>query len=59
MRNVIKFSLAASVILIASVALAATESEITKAPFYSSFDEAQASSAAMERPMLIDFYTDW
>ena len=59
MRTLIKFSLAASVILIALVASTAAQSEVASAPFYSNFDEARESSAEKERPILIDFYTDW
>lgn len=30
-----------------------------EAPFFASLPEAQAEATKLNRPMLVDFYTDW
>jgi thiol:disulfide interchange protein len=54
MRDTINLLLTLAILVILAVPLSA---EVTKAPFHTTLDAAR--QAAGERPVLIDFYTDW
>jgi thiol:disulfide interchange protein len=54
MRTAINLLLPVAVMVIMAVPASA---EVTSAPYHSTLDAAR--QAAGERPVLIDFYTDW
>lgn len=60
-----KFYVTTAVLMLA-VLLACTATEerkpigsLTEAPYFASYDEAVAEAGRLDRPVLLDFYTDW
>lgn len=54
MRDAINLLLTVVVLVVLAVPLSA---EVTKAPFHTTVEAARQTAG--ERPVLIDFYTDW